>query len=432
MNIRELILDMLLEMEKEKTYSHILMRNVLDKYDYLTAQEKAFIKRVTEGTLERRIQIDYILDSYSKVPVKKMKPLIRNLLRMSIYQILFMDGIPDSAVCNEAVKLANKRKFQSLKGFINGVLRNIARQKSEISYPDKEKNPKEYLSVWYSMPEFLISMWMEDYGREQTENMLQAMLAVRPVTVRLKETMSGEEQETLLKRIEEAGIRIRKHPYLPYAYELERLEGVRSIPGFEEGLLTVQDVSSMLCVEDAGIKEGDFILDVCAAPGGKATHAAVKLKGSGRVLARDLTGDKTALIEENIQRQGLLNITAEVYDASVYDETLDEKADVVLADLPCSGLGIVGKKRDIKYNITAEALEELPLLQKKILSTVWQYVKPGGVLIYSTCTIHKEENERVAEWFAQNHPFELIDSKQLLPGLHETDGFFIARFKRHV
>ena len=136
MNIRELILDMLLEIEKEKTYSHILMRSVLDKYDYLTAQEKAFIKRVTEGTLERRIQIDYILDSYSKVPVKKMKPLIRNLLRMSVYQILFMDGVPDSAVCNEAVKLANKRKFQSLKGFINGVLRNIARQKTEISYPD--------------------------------------------------------------------------------------------------------------------------------------------------------------------------------------------------------------------------------------------------------------------------------------------------------
>ncbi|NLL76473.1 MAG: 16S rRNA (cytosine(967)-C(5))-methyltransferase RsmB [Clostridiales bacterium] len=432
MNIRELILDMLLEIEKENTYSHILMRSVLDKYDYLSAKEKAFIKRVTEGTLERRMQIDYIIDSYSKIPVKKMKPLIRNLLRMSVYQILFMDGVPDSAICNEAVKLAGKRKFQSLKGFINGVLRNIARQKDQIAYPDRDKNPGGYLSVRYSMPEYLISMWMEDYGEKQTEKMLQAMLAVRPVTIRLKETMSEEEQEELLRKIKAAGIRIKKHAALPYAYDLEHLDGVRSIPGFEEGLLTVQDVSSMLCVEEAGIKEGDFVIDVCAAPGGKATHAAVKLKGRGKVLARDLTEEKTALIKENAVRQKLTNIIIEAYDATVYDKKLREKADVVLADLPCSGLGIVGKKRDIKYNITKEALQELPLLQKEILNTIWQYVKPGGVLIYSTCTIHKEENEKMAAWFADNYPFELTDMRQLLPGVHETDGFFIARFRRHV
>lgn len=440
-------MDMLLELERGNTYSHILMRNVLDKYDYLTAQEKAFIKRVTEGTLERRIELDYILDSYSKTPVRKMKPLIRNLLRMSVYQILYMDGIPDAAVCNEAVKLAGKRKFKALKGFVNGVLRTVARQKESIACPDRTKDSLQYLHVVYSMPETILNLWLTAYGEELTEQILQSMLGVRPVTVRLKETLTGEEKEALLGRIGAAGVRSRQHPLLPYAYELEHVEGVRRLPGFEEGLLTVQDVSSMLCVECAGIKAGDYVIDVCAAPGGKAAHAAVKAGESGRVLARDLSEDKTALIRENAERQRLANITAETYDATWPDEDNWEAADVVLADLPCSGLGIIGKKRDIKYNVTETLLTELPALQKRILDTVWRYVKPGGILVYSTCTIHKEENENMAEWFLTEHPFERVDISgclpaalqeesmkkgyvQLLPAVHGTDGFFIAGFRR--
>lgn len=447
MNIRELVLDMLLELERGNAYSHILMRNVLDKYDYLTVQEKGFIKRVTEGTLERRIELDYILDSYSKIPVKKMKPFIRNLLRMSVYQLLFMDGVPDSAVCNEAVKLAGKRKFQSLKGFVNGVLRSVARQKEAIAYPDRNKELLKYLSVVYSMPETILTLWLAAYGEEMTEKILQSMLSVRPVTVRMKETLTGQEKAELLERMEKVGIHSKQHPLLPYAYELKHVEGARNIPGFEEGLLTVQDVSSMLCVECAGIKAGDRVIDVCAAPGGKAAHAAVKAGENGQVLARDLSEDKLALIRENIKRQRLENITAEAYDATAFDEGSKEAADVVLADLPCSGLGIIGKKRDIKYHVTETLLTELPALQKRILDTVWQYVKPGGVLVYSTCTIHKAENERVAEWFLEEHPFERTDIRgclpdalqeesmkrgyiQLLPGVHGTDGFFIAKFRR--
>lgn len=468
MNLRELILDMLLEMERERTYSNILIRNVLDKYDYLMPQEKAFIKRVTEGTLERRIQLDYIIDSCSKVPVKKMKPLIRNLLRMSVYQILFMDGVPDSAVCNEAVKLAGKRKFQSLKGFINGVLRNIARNKQRMIpqqpvvpeclkasdtnfqnafYPDREKEPVRYLSVIYSMPEFLVDLWIGDYGVEQTERMIKAMLEIHPVTIRLKESLSDREKKELIEEIKETGVHVKKHPYLPYAYTFSHMEGIHGIPGFEEGLFTVQDVSSMLCVECAGIRAGDFVLDVCAAPGGKSTLAAQKLNGTGKVLAQDVSEDKTELILENMQRQRLTNMEIAVQDACVYEEALFKRADVLFADLPCSGLGILGKKRDIKYNVTREGLQELPLLQKKILDTVWQYVKPGGILIYSTCTIHKKENEEIVRWFLENHPYEPMDISgampdvpeketaekgylQLLPGVHETDGFFIAGFLR--
>lgn len=459
MNIRELIVDMLTEIENGKSYSHILIRNVLDKYGYLPAKDRAFIKRVTEGTLERRIQIDYIINAYSKVPAEKMKPLIRNILRMSVYQILFMDAVPDAAACNEAVKLAAKRKFQNLKGFVNGVLRNIARQKERIGYgcgvekagaadfyPDSKKNPVAYLSVFYSMPEIIVRMWLKEYGMEKTEIMLRAMLEIRPVTVRIKESLTEKEKEDCLAKIEKRGIGIRRHSYLPYAYCLDHVEGIRSVPGFGEGLFAVQDVSSMLCVECAGIKEGDFVVDVCAAPGGKSTHGAEKTGKTGRVLARDISAEKTDYIRENAKRQGL-DIETEISDAMEYDEELEGQADVLLADVPCSGLGVLGRKRDIKYNITEEMLAQLPDIQRKILDTVWRYVKPGGILVYSTCTIRKEENEENARWFLKNFPFtaEDISSRlenvpgtetaqegyiQLLPGIHETDGFFIAVFRR--
>lgn len=456
MNVRELVLDMLLELETAGTYSNVLIRNVLDKYDYLEGQEKAFIKRVTEGTLERSIQLDYVIDAYSKVPVQKMKPLIRCLLRMSVYQILFMDGVPDAAVCNEAVKLAMKRKFQNLKGFVNGVLRNIARNKEKMMagtkesltfYPDRDKETVRYLSVVYSMPEHLIKLWLKNYDIEQTEQMLEAMLKVHPVTIRMQETLDEKRKKQLLQDMEKSGIEVREHPYLSYAYQLTHLDGVRNVPGYEEGYFAVQDVSSMLCVECAGIQEGNLVVDVCAAPGGKTMLAAEKLKGTGKVIARDVSEDKVAYIEENRERLKLENVVTEVFDATVYDGSLEQQADVVLADLPCSGLGILGKKRDIKYNVTGEMLKELPELQKKILDTVWRYVKPGGILLYSTCTIHQEENEQIVKWLTENYPFETesiydllgnIPEKesgkngyiQLLPRVHETDGFFIARLRR--
>lgn len=456
MNVRELILDMLLEIEKEGTYSHILIRNVLDKYDYLEGQEKAFVKRVTEGTLERGIQLNYIIDAYSKTPVRKMKPLIRCLLQMSVYQLLFMDGVPDSAVCNEAVKLAVKRKFQNLKGFVNGVLRTVARNKEKLMagtaeslafYPNKETDEVKYLSVIYSMPEFLVRMWVDDYGARKTEQMLEAMLKVHPVTVRIRERLEETKREALFHAMEQNGITVSRHPYLDYAYQLTHLEGIRNAPGYEEGTFTVQDVSSMLCVECADIQEGNLVLDVCAAPGGKTMLAAEKLRGTGKVISRDVSEEKVAYIEENIERMGLKNVMTEVFDATVYDEALEQQADVVIADLPCSGLGILGKKRDIKYHVTDSVLKELPELQKKILDAVWQYVKPGGILVYSTCTIHKAENEKMVEWFTKKYPFEPEDISgylsgvpqadkgengyiQLLPGVHETDGFFIARLRR--
>lgn len=440
--MRELVLDMLLLITEEKVFSHILIRDVLNKYNYWERQNKDFVKRITEGTMERGIQIDYVLDQFSKVPVKKMKPLIRNLLRMSVYQILFMDAVPDSAACNEAVKLAGKRGFRSLQGFVNGVLRNIARGKESIRWPDAGKTPVTFLSVFYSMPEWLVEKWLKELGEEQTRALLEGLLAIRPVTVRIRKGTDHSQRETWLAQLEEGGVKANIHPYLPYAYDLYHAAGVQNLPGFAEGLFAIQDVSSLLVVEAAGIQAGDFLLDVCAAPGGKALHGAER---AAWVEARDISTAKTSLIRENAARLQISNVTITEYDARMMDNTQKEKADILFADLPCSGLGVMGKKRDIKYNITEAGIEELLLLQKEILSVVWQYVKPGGVLLYSTCTINRAENEEMMEWFTEQFPFhkEAFPEEdkvpfsqgktgmlQLLPGIHSADGFFLCRLRR--
>lgn len=445
MNTREIVLDILLELNRQNEYANILISAVLEKYDFLDSKEKAFIKRVSEGTIERRIQIDYVLDQFSKVPVVKMKPLIRELLRMSVYQILFMEHIPDAAVCNEAVKLAKKRRFQSLQGYVNGVLRAVARGRDNIVYPDRHMDAYTYLSVCYSVPAWLVKHLCSAYGMEQCKVILQSFLQRKPVCIRMRETVPEREREQLLEAWRYAGVTVQKHPYLPYAVEVEKAEGIKSLEGYKEGAFAVQDVSSMLVVEAAGIKSGDTVIDVCAAPGGKALHAADKLAGTGQVIACDLTAYKTDKIEENADRMKVKNLSVRMRDARVTDETLIGTADVLLVDVPCSGLGVIGKKQDIKYRVTAQALEEITKLQKEIVGNVIQYLKPGGIMMYSTCTLNPGENEEMAAWICREFNMETVSMKpdlpeelqktedggslQLLPGVHGTDGFFIAKLR---
>lgn len=428
---REIILAILLEILEKGQYSHLVMKQVLDKYEYLPKQERAFIQRITEGTVERRIQLDYVIDSFSKTKTQKMKPVIRNILRMAVYQILFMDNVPDSATCNEAVKLAVKKGFASLKGFVNGVLRTIAREKETITYPDREKDPAAFLSVYYSMPEWIVKMWISEYGEADTEKILLGMLGRRPLTVRFEERINGERKEELLKAMEAAGIQAVQSEELEYAYFLDHVDSMKGLPGFQEGEIYIQDIGSMLVTELAHVQEGSSVIDVCGAPGGKALHIASKMRGTGHVLVRDLTEYKVGLIQENMERNQIKNCTAQVWDATVLDETLRETADLVIADLPCSGLGVIGRKSDIKYRITREDVEKISSLQRQILQTVSEYVKKGGTLVYSTCTITREENQENAEWFAAHFPFTLQEERSMLPGIQESDGFYMARFVRN-
>lgn len=429
-NGREIVLDLLMEWEKEKLFSHKLIRDVLNKYDYLSGQEKGFIKRLAEGTIERQIELDYIIDKVSSVPVKKMKPLIRTLMRMSVYQIFYMDSVPEAAAVSEAVKLAGKRKFQNLKGFVNGVLRNVIKQKSTIIYPDEKKHWEEAMSVTYSMPLWLVEYWKESYGKEQTEAVLKGLLEVRPVTIRFAASVDEDSRKEWVKQVEKKGAKVQQHSKLSYAYDLYGVEGVASLPGYEEGLFTVQDVSSMLAVEAADLKAGDFVLDICAAPGGKTMLAAEKVLPEGRVQSRDVSEQKVWQIEENLERMGLANVDTKVYDATVWDESMVGKADVVIADVPCSGLGVMGKKRDIKYHATLQGMESLLQLQKEIVKNAVTYVKEGGTLLYSTCTINKKENEEMVQWICEEFSFEKESMTQLFPGKDNSDGFFFAKLRK--
>ena len=354
-NSRELILDTLLLIDRDGEYSHIALKQVLDKYQYLDKKERAFITRVVNGTLERMIELDHIIHSFSKVKVNKMKPVIRMILRSGVYQIKYMDAVPDSAVCNELVKLAGKRGFTGLKGFVNGVLRNVSRNLARVEYPSREKDPEGYLSIRYSLPAWLAAQWISEYGLEKAEEIGEGFFAERPLCVRCNTSRISREE--LAERLRREGVEVTPDEEVPCALWLQGYDHVAGLPEFREGLFYVQDLSSMRAVLWADPKEGDQVLDVCAAPGGKAIHVAEMLRGTGMVEARDLTDYKIGLLEENIRRAGLANIQAVKWDATLPDPEKEEKMDIVLADLPCSGLGVLGKKPDLRYKMTPEKEE---------------------------------------------------------------------------
>jgi len=432
-NTRELILEILLEVIEKGSYSHLVIRNVLDKYQYLEKQERAFITRISEGTIQTMIELDYIINQYSKVKVNKMKPVIRNILRMSVYQIRYMDSVPDSAACNEAVKLARKKGFSSLSGFVNGVLRNISRNPA-VEFPNKERNPIQYYSIMYSMPEWIVELWIKDYGVEVMQETLEAFAKETPITIRTN--LAKITPEDLAKQLQSEGVVVKKielpdFPSLDYAFMISGFDYLNALQSFRDGLFYVQDISSMMVAESAAPKQGDYIIDVCAAPGGKSTHLAEKMQGSGMVEARDLTEYKIGLIEENITRHQCANMKAVQMDATVLDEASLEKADIVIADLPCSGLGVMRKKTDIKYKMTPEKMTSLVELQRDMLHTVCNYVKESGILIYSTCTIHRSENEENVAWFLEKHPeFMLLSEQQIFPKEEFGDGFFLAKMQK--
>ena len=442
-NEREIVLEVLLEITEHGMYSHIVLRDVLNKYQYLEKKERSFITRVTEGTLEHMMEIDYILDQFSKVKVKKMKPVIRNIMRSAVYQMKYMDSVPVSAACNEAVKLAVRKGFGSLRGFVNGVLRNVARNLDQIEYPTE---PLKRLSIQYSMPEWILNLWLKAYDSDIVEQMLQAFQRETPLTIRSNLRMVTPKQ--LKEHLEAEGVTVKVHPYLEYAFHISGFDYLGDLESFQNGEFSVQDISSMLVSELADPKEGDYVIDVCAAPGGKSLHMAEKLNGSGHVEARDLTEYKVSLIQENIERTGLSNVEAVQQDALIFDEASVGKADIVLADLPCSGLGVLAKKTDLKYKATKEGADSLAKLQREMLKNVQAYVKDEGKLVYSTCTINPAENMDNVHWFLNQYPeFELIDIHgllceelqkdvkengciQLLPGVHQSDGFFLACMKK--
>ena len=421
-NVRELALYVLTEVTDRGEYSNHVLKNVLEKYQYMEKRDRAFLSRLCEGTLEQLIRIDDVLNRFSKVPVKKMKPVIRGILRLGVYQLLFMDN---------------------LKGFVNGVLRSIAREKDKAL--TVTGTGADYLSVRYSMPLWIVKKWLAVYPEETVERLLAAFL--EPASTYIRCNSSRISPEALLTRLQAEGAQAEQAGFVPDALRLTRFDYLEALPSFGEGLFQVQDASSMLPAYVAAPKAGDRCLDICAAPGGKSLQLADLLSSTGSVEARDLTEYKLELLEDNIARSGFSNITARQWDATIPDPSMKGQADVVLADLPCSGLGVLGRKKDIRYRVQEEDMHALAALQRQILTCAADYVKPGGTLVYSTCTINKEENEENLCWFTAHFPFEPVslDDRlpealksettkdgylQLLPGTHPCDGFFLAKLRR--
>jgi 16S rRNA (cytosine967-C5)-methyltransferase len=453
-NVRELALDVLLETEKNNIFVKDALNKQLFAKQFLPKTDRAFLSRLVEGVTEYQIKLDYIIDSYSKVKAKKCKPVIRTVLRMGIYQMLFMDGVPDQAACNEAVKLVRKRGLSSLAGFVNGVLRNIGRNKEDIIYPDKNKDKIKYYSVMYSVPEWIVKKYISWFGEDKAEKILSSYLYSPELTIRVNDSITTAQE--LEKKLADANVTVAKGSYCEDALKLTGVNYVKRLPGFAEGEFFIQDESSMLLYSLSGAKEmlenkkePLHVLDLCAAPGGKCTHFAQKLLGNAIIDARDISERKTDKIKENIERLKLSNIEVSVSDALVPDESRREWADIVIADLPCSGLGIIGKKNDIKYHVTKQKVLELVNLQRNILSNAAEYVKPGGVLLYSTCTINPAENRDNSEWFLSHFPYEGCSIKesvpdelqdqmdneyslQMLPGIAKCDGFYIAKFIKKI
>lgn len=439
MNAREAAFKILCDIEIDKNYSNMAINKIF-KNEKINDKDKGLATELVYGVIENRKYLDFIINKLSKIKVKKMSSFVKIILRMGTYQILFLDSIEDYAAVNETVKLASKYDGKS-KGFVNAILRNEIRQKRTIKYIDIE-DPIRRLAVKYSYQQWIVEDWVKSFGIEFAEELLEA-LNERPDLYVRTNTLKTD-RDSLLKEFEKEGIKAHKALFPEEAIMVENFKGIENSRLYKEGLFTVQDISSMLVAKVVAPKEGDMVLDVCSAPGGKSTHMAELMKNTGKIVSRDVFEHKIKVIKAAAKRLGIKNIEAEEFDAANLDENSIEKFDCVLTDVPCSGLGIIRRKPEIKYK-AKEELVDLPKIQSKILENASKYVKINGTLVYSTCTVQDCENIEVVEKFLKENPnYELVPIEginvdpdeqekgyiKIYPNVHGMDGFFIAKMKR--
>lgn len=443
MNAREGAVKVLYEIETKDAYSNLALNKELNQADY-GQLEKGFMTELVYGVLENQIYIDYVIEIFSTVKLKKIHPMTLNLLRLGIYQILFLDRIPQAAAVNESVKLAKKYAKRS-SGFINGILRSIIRSPERIKLPDVKQKPVAFLSIKYSHPLWMVRQFLDHFSYEFTEALLAANNCTPELSMRvntLKTTFSD-----CVNALENQGIKVTQSAHLEEALRVKGVASLTELDLFQRGHLYIQDFGSMLIGRVVDPQPGQMVVDVCSAPGGKATHLAQLMNNQGQILARDIYPHKVKLIRGNAARLGASIVKPEAFDALEVDSKLIEQADRVLVDAPCSGLGIIRRKPEIKYRKKPEDITAITGLQLKILQNAAQYVKPGGSLVYSTCTIDFRENDGVVNRFLEeNSGFQLEDlgkqyrelipgepqgkMVQLYPNVHGTDGFFMAKLHR--
>ena len=439
MNSRALAADIIRDCLDGDGQSHLLLRDCFRRQPGLNARERSFLTALVHGTLSECVYLDACLDGFSRTPVRKMKPYVRAVLRMGLFQLYFMDRVPASAVCNESVKLIRSRMGDGLTGFVNAVLRKAA------SSPRPEVEER----IRCALPEELFDYLAALYGREKAFSIGRAFLAAPVLWGRIRQSRITADEA--VKSLKEDGFSAEEDPLVPGCVRLlrrkdEDTEGLRleETRAFREGWLQLQDRSAQLAVLAADPRPGMKVLDLCAAPGGKSMQAADMMRDQGRILACDISPARTALIEEAIRRSGFSCVRTQVADAAVFDPEKEGRFDLVIADLPCSGLGTASRKPEIKQRFTGKKLTELAALQRRLLDQAVRYTAPGGRLLFSTCTLTREENTDNADYLAAHPllrpaelalPDELLadgkkDRLQLFPEEGGGDGFFISLFQK--
>lgn len=434
-NARQTAFDILSKIQKDSSYSNLTIDSFLASV-CLDEVDSAFVSALVYGVLESSFTLDYQLAANLKKPLKKLKPQVLTVLRLGAYQLLFMDKVPESAAVNESVKLIKANGCSFASGLVNAVLRNVA--KKGLCLPD-ESDKTFYYSVKYSFPQELVKFWIKSYGEENTVGIMESCSGRPPLIVRANTLkVTADELASTLKN---EGIES-KSSVVTDSLELGKCGSVERLKSFADGLFHVQDAASQFCIAALDPQPGETILDLCAAPGGKSFTVAERMNNTGKIIACDIHNHRLDLIKSGAARLGITNIECIVNDAAVYNENLP-MADRVLCDVPCSGLGIVRRKPEIRCK-PLDTLKELPPVQGKILDTASRYVKKGGTLVYSTCALNPKENENVCKSFLESHPdfksklpsfacegmFIRDGFITLMPHLNGTDGFFIAVFER--
>lgn len=436
--VRNTAVDLLLRVEREGAYSTVMLQQAIEK-QALTPQDRGLLTEIFYGTLQRKLTLDYFLAAFVK-KMKKIDPWVLQLLRISVYQMVYLEKVPDHAILYEAVQIAKKRGHQGIAKFVNGVLRNV--QRKGVPSLDTITSEMERASIMYSIPVWILELLQEQYGVEKMHSVAESLVTPPSVSIRIQEIHTT--QEEMMQRLAQEGVQTRLSALSPRA--LIVVEGsIFTTDAFRQGLVTVQDEASSLVAMVGHLQPSDQVLDTCAAPGGKSTHMAAYLDASrgGRVVSLDLHASKLRKIRQNAERLHVEDrIFPQTLDARRVAETFEgESFDAVFVDAPCSGLGLMRRKPDIKYTKTPEDLAHLAVIQRDILKAASTMVKPGGTLVYSTCTINKDENDVVVQEFLREHPtFELdglgvdtpyhTDTVTILPNDYQSDGFYIARMKK--
>lgn len=443
-NVRETVLELLETIEKNQSYSNLLLHHAIEKNN-LPTKDIGLLTELTYGTLQRKMTLDFFLKPFLK-KANKIESWVKNLLRLTLYQMVYLDKIPDRAAIFEAVEIAKKRGHKGIASMVNGVLRSI--QREGLPSLTSIEDAAERLAIETSHPQWLIKRWIEQFGYERTKAMGEINLTAPLQTARVNTTKITREECS--KRLLEEGFQLELSPIIPEA--IRALKGnLASSAAFKEGLLTIQDESSMLVAYALGAAKDEMVLDACAAPGGKSTHIAEKMKNSGQVISLDLHEHKVKLINDNARRLELHNIQTRTMDSRQAAENFPpESFDRVLLDAPCSGLGVMRRKPDMKYTKKEQDIFQLSNIQRDLLESVSSLIKKGGVLVYSTCTVDREENENTVADFLKHHPDFEGDTNfkdrmpeavrplimgfdlQVLPQDFGSDGFYIACLRKKV